>query len=124
MQNCDQSTRSGPNGKRTVGIKGGVQVGTQNVVGLFLGCICLVTAQPAMAYLDPGAGSIFLQILLGGIGGLVVLAKLYWYRILSVLGLGSDKQEPDPQESDTHVEAGPTSNDTIATSDSQQDTSK
>lgn len=40
----------------------------------------------AHAYLDPGSGSMLLQIILGGIGGLVVLVKLYWHRLLVLLG--------------------------------------
>ena len=49
-----------------------------------------------LAYLDPGAGSLFLQALAGGVAGLVVLAKLYWSRIKRVLRLG--KHEPGPEE--------------------------
>jgi hypothetical protein len=36
----------------------------------------------AWAYLDPGAGSMVLQILLGGIAGVVVILKLYWRRFV------------------------------------------
>jgi hypothetical protein len=35
---------------------------------------------PAWAYLDPGTGSMMLQLLLGGIAGALVVGKLYWYR--------------------------------------------
>lgn len=38
-------------------------------------------ADPAEAYLDPGAGSILVQLLLGGAAGAAVLLKLYWQRI-------------------------------------------
>lgn len=38
--------------------------------------------QPALAYLDPGTGSMVLQLLLGGIGGIIVIVKMYWERIL------------------------------------------
>ncbi len=34
----------------------------------------------AYAYLDPGSGSMLLQLLLGGIAGLAVIMKLYWAR--------------------------------------------
>ena len=40
----------------------------------------------AHAYLDPGTGSLILQILLGGIAGLVVAIKLYWHRFLALCG--------------------------------------
>ncbi|MDH3256716.1 MAG: hypothetical protein OEM27_03785 [Nitrospinota bacterium] len=41
----------------------------------------------AFAYLDPGSGSMLLQIILGGVAGLVVVFKLYWGRFLSLLGI-------------------------------------
>ena len=31
-----------------------------------------------LAYIDPGAGSLILQVLAGGIAGLMVMGKLYW----------------------------------------------
>jgi hypothetical protein len=34
--------------------------------------------QEALAYLDPGSGSMMLQLLLGGIVGVAVILKLYW----------------------------------------------
>lgn len=36
---------------------------------------------PAWAYLDPGTGSMMLQVLLGGIAGAMVVGKLYWHRL-------------------------------------------
>jgi hypothetical protein len=41
----------------------------------------LGAAGPAQAYLDPGTGSMLLQVLLGGIAGAFVVAKLYWKRL-------------------------------------------
>ncbi len=37
-------------------------------------------ANPAFAYLDPGTGSMILQILLGGVAGVLMVGKLYWAR--------------------------------------------
>jgi hypothetical protein len=34
-----------------------------------------------LAYLDPGSGSMLLQILLGGVAGVAVAGKMYWQRI-------------------------------------------
>lgn len=34
--------------------------------------------QMMLAYLDPGAGSLILQLLAGGLAGLAVMGKLYW----------------------------------------------
>jgi hypothetical protein len=35
---------------------------------------------PAYAYLDPGTGSMMLQLMLGGVAGLMVVGKLYLRR--------------------------------------------
>ena len=37
-------------------------------------------AAPAHAYLDPGTGSMMLQLMLGGVAGLMVVGKLYYQR--------------------------------------------
>ncbi len=42
--------------------------------------------QHAYAYLDPGTGSMVLQLLLGGIAGALVVGKLYWHRFKSMFG--------------------------------------
>ena len=36
---------------------------------------------PAYAYLDPGTGSILIQLLMGGVAGGMVIIKLYWQRV-------------------------------------------
>ena len=41
----------------------------------------------AHAYLDPGTGSIILQVLLGGVAGLALACKLYWQKFVSMLGI-------------------------------------
>jgi hypothetical protein len=47
----------------------------------FLGLVAtLFDTGPAWAYLDPGTGSMMLQMLLGGIAGVMVVGKLYWHR--------------------------------------------
>jgi hypothetical protein len=69
------------------------------LAALFVG----LSAGNAHAYLDAGTGSMILQLLLGGIAGLAIAGKLYWYKFKSMLGLG-----PKPtltKESDTSPEA-------------------
>ena len=44
----------------------------------------LYLEQPVQAYLDPGSGSMFLQLALGGLAALGVVVKLYWHRFLSI----------------------------------------
>ena len=46
----------------------------------------------AHAYLDPGTGSIILQILLGGVAGLVLACRLYWQKFVAMFGF---KRKPD-----------------------------
>lgn len=52
---------------------------------LFVG----ISTTGAHAYLDAGTGSMILQLLLGGAAGLMLAIKLYWYRLLSFLGIKS-----------------------------------
>jgi hypothetical protein len=54
-------------------------------------CWCVLFAErPVYAYLDPGSGSMLLQVLLGGVAGVAVIAKLYWSRLLSLFGIRRD----------------------------------
>jgi hypothetical protein len=48
---------------------------------VLLAGICLLTATPAYAYVDPGTGGMLVQLVTGGVAGLFVLARLYWARI-------------------------------------------
>lgn len=45
---------------------------------VFAGLFVLAFTRPAYAYLDPGTGSMILQILLGGIAGALTFGKFYW----------------------------------------------
>jgi len=49
-------------------------------IALFASAVTLLFTGPAWAYLDPGTGSMMLQLLLGGIAGAMVVGKLYWHR--------------------------------------------
>jgi membrane protein implicated in regulation of membrane protease activity len=53
----------------------------------------LVSAIPAYAYLDPGSGSMLLQLLLGGVAALAVILKFYWNRFLSLFGRDKKNKE-------------------------------
>ena len=65
----------------------------------------LMMEQVAFAYLDPGTGSLFLQLLLGGIAGLAVIGKLYWRRLLSFLG-GSHQEDSIDEAQGQQLESG------------------
>ena len=56
--------------------------------------------QPAHAYLDPGTGSAILQGLLAALAALVVTVKLYWYRLLRLLGLRKGDIPDEENEAD------------------------
>ena len=45
-----------------------------------------------LAYLDPGSGSMILQILAGGLAAVAVTARLYWSRLLKFLRIRKDDE--------------------------------
>ncbi|MBI2212518.1 MAG: hypothetical protein HYU52_02640 [Acidobacteria bacterium] len=57
----------------------------------------MLTPTRAFAYLDPAAGSILLQVLLGGIAGCAVFAKLFWSRLRGLFGA-----KKRPERNDDH----------------------
>ena len=60
---------------------------------LFLSLTFLALARPAHAYLDPGTGSYFVQILLAGIAGGGYLIVSSWSKIRSFLSSVFKKKE-------------------------------
>jgi hypothetical protein len=50
------------------------------------------------AYLDPGSGSMILQILAGGAAAVAVTAKLYWNRLLRFLHIKKDDESTESTE--------------------------
>ena len=54
-----------------------------------------------LAYLDPGSGSMILQIIAGGAAAVAVTAKLYWNRILTFLRIRKPEDETVAQSSDS-----------------------
>jgi hypothetical protein len=65
-----------------------------------------MSARSAHAYLDPGTGSMILQILLGGLAGLAIAGKLYWYKFLSLIGLKSKPADKPDEEEDRLARTG------------------
>lgn len=63
-------------------------------IGIF--CILiLVSVDSAFAYLDPGTGSMLLQVILGGVAAVGVAIKLYWHKIRVALKLGRKTDTED-----------------------------
>ena len=58
-----------------------------------------------LAYIDPGSGSMILQMILGGLAAAAVFAKLFWHRMLVFLRIrkpdaparGAESAEPESQ---------------------------
>ena len=64
---------------------------TFGIRGVLLALLTVLSAN-AQAYLDPGSGSMLLQVILGGFAAIGVALKLYWHRIKAALGFG---KKPD-----------------------------
>ena len=60
---------------------------------LVLMALLLGLPAAAHAYVDPGAGSMFLQLLLGGSAGLLVVFRIFRERIYRFFGRRKDSQE-------------------------------
>ncbi len=58
----------------------------QQVMPILVAILAYVIAleQPVHAYLDPGSGSVLLQVLLGGFAAVGVIARLFWHRLTAV----------------------------------------
>jgi hypothetical protein len=56
-----------------------------------------LVADPAYAYLDPGAGSMLAQLIMGGVAGVLVIFKLYWNKMKSFF----IKTNSNPEKDDT-----------------------
>ena len=46
----------------------------------------MLIATPAYAYVDPGTGSMLVQLVTGGVAGFLVLLRLYWTRLKARFG--------------------------------------
>jgi hypothetical protein len=65
------------------------------ILSWVIGACLLLTAGPAFAYLDPGTGSMLLQVILGGVAAVGVAVKLFWYKIRAAFGGGKAATAPD-----------------------------
>jgi len=65
---------------------------------IIVGILLLSAFTSAHAYLDPGTGSMMLQVILGGIAAVGVAIKLYWHKLRIAIGLG--KKDESEEESD------------------------
>ena len=61
----------------------------------FVVLLLVLLAGPVDAYLDPGTGSMLLQVILGGIAAVGVAIKLFWYKIRAAIGLSKKSEAGD-----------------------------
>jgi hypothetical protein len=47
------------------------------------------------AYLDPGTGSMLLQVILGGVAAVGVAVKLYWHKLRVAFGMSKKEDSED-----------------------------
>lgn len=64
----------------------------------------LLLSSHAHAYLDPGTGSAIVQGVLAAFAALAVTAKLYWHRLLKLLGLRKSEKKTDNAEGSSPAE--------------------
>jgi len=60
----------------------------------------LLTISSAHAYLDPGTGSIILQGLIAALAAGAVFVKIYWYKLLTLLGIKKKSDFDDKKNTD------------------------
>ena len=63
----------------------------------------LMTVMPnayAQAYLDPGSGSLIIQLLIAGLLGLAVSVKVFWGSILTLLRIKQPSVDDDDSDDD------------------------
>jgi hypothetical protein len=52
------------------------------------------------AYLDPGTGSLVLQVVVGAILGVGVIVKAYWNKIMGLFGKGKSTKAASKKDED------------------------
>ncbi len=57
------------------------------------------TCGPAFAYIDPGTGSMILQGIIGAVAGGLVVAKIYWSKIVALVS-GQSRSHSDTDRKD------------------------
>ena len=69
-----------------------------------LAALLVPIASPAQAYLDPATGSMILQIILGGVAGLLVAGKLYWARLKEFFGFAATDAPTTEEPTDSNAD--------------------
>lgn len=62
---------------------------------VLLTVLLMLATADVLAYLDPGTGSMLLQVVLGGIAAVGVAIKLYWHKLRAAFGMA---KKADPED--------------------------
>ena len=71
----------------------------KDVIKVVIVCVfatSLLFPTSTFAYLDPGSGSMILQLILAGIASVAVMIRVFWSKIKGLLGLNKPKENEDP----------------------------
>ena len=64
-------------------------------MSILITIVLLLMFTDVHAYLDPGTGSMLLQVILGGIAAVGVVFKLYWHRFRAAMGMAKKEEIED-----------------------------
>ena len=62
---------------------------------ILIAVLLLLMFTDAVAYLDPGTGSMLLQVILGGVAAVGVAIKLYWHKLRAAFGMAKEERPED-----------------------------
>ena len=67
----------------------------QGILALIFGISLLhiLTISDAYAYIDPGSGSLIIQIVIGALVGVGITIKIYWYKFKEMIFHRNKKDE-------------------------------
>ena len=65
------------------------------ISAIFLSTFSFFSVPDAFAYIDPGTGSVIIQMIIGGLVGTGIAVKVFWYRIKSALSPSFKRNNSD-----------------------------
>lgn len=81
--------------------------GAGNVISVLL--VSLIASfgviDSAFAYLDPGTGSMLIQLVLGGLAGIAVAGRLFWVQITGFFQGLFSRSKNEPVEEDEQLDS-------------------